>query len=208
MSTVDAATAAAAMAELGTRWSVIENSYKNHPTETISQAAVEGILRLREGIADADAAAIPRVVLRTAPVVSEVIADRTQRLSPASTLTRTFDTKFCAAMAWLTSQFGPASLMPDTEAAERAVALRERIHVAAEPSYRLEQAIVTVTLADGRDLDFRRRLHRQRGEPDDGRAARGQADPRFEQRADAIIRAVWGIDDGRSAADVIALLHD
>jgi hypothetical protein len=31
---------------------------------------------------------------------------------------------------------------------------------------------------------------------------------RFERRAEAIIRAVWDIDDGRSAADVIALLHD
>jgi 2-methylcitrate dehydratase PrpD len=117
-------------------------------------------------------------------------------------------------MAWLTGQFGPASLMPDTEAAERAMALRDRIHVAAEPSYRVEQATVTVTLADGREISTfvdgytgsaanpmtdaqleAKLIHASRG-------------TRFEQRADAIIRAVWGIDDGRSAADVIALLHD
>lgn len=213
MSTVDAATVAAAMADLGTRWIILENSYKNHPTETISQAVVEGMLRLRDGIGDAEAAAVSQVALRTAPLVAEVIAERPRRFSPTSTLTRTFDTKFCAAMAWLNGQFGPASLAPDKAAADRAMALRERTYVAAEPSYRVEQATVTITLADGREISTfvdgytgsaTNPMTDAQLEAKLIRASRGT---RFEGRADAIIRAVWDIDDGRSAADVIALLH-
>ena len=213
-STADAATVAAAMAALGSHWIILENSYKNHPTETISQAVVEGILRLRAGIPDGEAAAASRVALRTAPLVAALIADRTRRLSPTSTLTRTFDTKFCAATAWLDGRFGPASLMPDDAAAARAMALRDRIDVSAEPSFRVEQAIVTVTLADGREIStFVDGYTGSAANPMTDRqleakligAARGT---RFERRAEPIIRAVWDIDDGRSAAEVIALLHD
>jgi 2-methylcitrate dehydratase PrpD len=78
----------------------------------------------------------------------------------------------------------------------------------------VEQAIVTVTLADGREIStFVDGYTGSAATPMTDRqletklidASRGT---RFERRAEAIIRAVWDIDDGRSAADVIALLHD
>ena len=213
-STADAATVAAAMGALGSRWIILENSYKYFPTETISQAVVEGLLRLREGIGDAEAAAVPRIELRTAPLVAEVIANRTKRLSPTATLTRTFDTKFCAAMAWLTAGFGPQSLMPDEAGAAAALALRERIAVAEEPAYRVEQASATVTFPDGRQVStFVDGYTGSAANPMtdaqlEAKLVRAARATPFEARVGAIIDAVWNLDDGRRAADLTALLHD
>lgn len=213
-STVDAETVAQAMDGLGKRWIILENSYKYFPTETISQAVVQGMLRLRQQVGDAEAAGARGAELRTAPLVAEVIANRTRRLSPVDTLTRTFDTKFCAATAWLAGRFDPSSLMPDEDGTKATLAFRDRISVAEEPSFRVEQAIVRVTLADGRVIETF--VDGYTGTPSapmtDAQleakfttAARGTP---YEARAAAIIDAVWNIDKGAAASKLVSLLHE
>jgi 2-methylcitrate dehydratase PrpD len=139
-----------ALAGLGTHWNLPENSFKQFPTETISQAAVEGLLALRmreasrPGIGE-----VSRIHLETSPLVAEIIEERSARTIPIDVLTRTFDTKFCAASAWLTGTFSPATMTPSAELDREILQLRDRMTVAPEPRFGSESVRITVELASG-----------------------------------------------------------
>lgn len=152
MSDADPDTAAAAFDALGTIWTIAENSYKRYPTETITQATVEGVLRLRASVDEASARNATSIDVVTAPLVAEVVGTRSLRDVPTEVIARTFDTRFCAAMAWLTGEFSPRSMQPDASMESEALALRSHITVSARDGLAVEQAEVTVNLADGRRL--------------------------------------------------------
>lgn len=153
MSGANEVQAEAALSGLGEKWNLLENSFKRFPTETISQAAVQALLTLHAGAGDrARTADVTGIHIEASPLVAEVVAERSSRTVPNNVLTRTFDTRFCAASTWLTGRFSPASMMPDPELETRVLELRERVLVTAEPAFGTESARVTVMLASGESL--------------------------------------------------------
>ena len=140
----------AALAGLGTHWHLRENSFKQFPTETISQAAVEGLLALRLREAGRPGSSeVTSIILETSPLVAEIIGERSARTTPNDVLTRTFDTKYCAASAWLTASFSPATMTPLPELDRQVLGLRERITVSPEPAFGSESVRITVELESG-----------------------------------------------------------
>lgn len=200
MSTVDDATVEDVLSSLGQRWTVLENSYKRYPTETITQATVEGVLRLR---AEADVTAVEGLTgfeVTTAPLVAEVVETRSRRGAPRDVLTRTFDTRFCAAMAWLRGAFDPSCMDPDPGTEARALAIRSASVVRAGEGFGVEQARVVAQLRDGRSLETFVDGYR-------GSAATPMTDADLEAKlrdagglghdeADAVVAAVWALDEG------------
>jgi 2-methylcitrate dehydratase PrpD len=149
MSAVGPEVIEAAFAALGQHWAILHNSYKQFPTETITQAALEGILAVRAQTEDADPERVARIDIAAGPIVAEMVTRRAATITPDDVLTRTFDTRFCVAMAWLDGAFGPASLACPPARAEAAMALRARIVVTAEAAFKTPQARVSVMFADG-----------------------------------------------------------
>jgi 2-methylcitrate dehydratase PrpD len=203
----------AAFAGLGRHWAILDNSHKQFPTETITQAALEAILALRAETDVATARTVVRIDIVAGPIVAEMVARRAATITPTEVLTRTFDTRFCVAMGWLDGGFGPASLNCPPERAAAAMALRERITVTGNDGFRTPQARVTVTFADGAA-----RTHfvdgylgcATRPMPDaaiESKFARAAAPTLPAARVADIIAGVWAIDDGRPAAALTALLH-
>lgn len=144
----------AALTGLGTTWNLPMNSFKQYPTETISQAVVQGLLALRERSAGGtEWGDVARIRLETSPLVAEIIEERSARTVPSDVLTRTFDTKYCAASAWLTGEFSPATMTPPSGVDLQVLALRERITVAPESRFGSESARVRVELASGEVLE-------------------------------------------------------
>lgn len=183
---------------LGRRWTILENSYKRYPTETITQATVEGVLRLRREVDDTAAAQVSSIDVVTAPLVAEVVATRSRRGVPRDVLSRTFDTRYCAAVAWLTGSFSPRSMQPDADLEPRALQLREATRVMADPSLRVEQAQVTVRLHDGESLEtFVDGFRGSAATPMEDRdleAKLRESGPLSGDRARRVIEAVWTLD--------------
>lgn len=155
-SAVSGAPADRALAELsglGERWDVLVNSHKRYPTETISQAAVQATLALRALVGADVAAAAEGITVASSPLVAEIVADRSTGMVPSDVLSRTFDTRFCVASAWLAGAFSPATMEPTPPVEDAVLDLRRRVQVVAEPTFDNASARVTVRLGDGRRLE-------------------------------------------------------
>jgi 2-methylcitrate dehydratase PrpD len=92
---------------------------------------------------------VAHIHLETSPLVAEIIGERSARTTPNDVLTRTFDTKYCAASAWLTGSFSPATMTPSPEIDRQVLGLRDRITVSPEPGFGSESVRITVELVSG-----------------------------------------------------------
>jgi 2-methylcitrate dehydratase PrpD len=131
---------------LGTRWEFPNNGIKPYACGVVTHPIIDGVRRLRQAGVTADR--VQQIRARVHPRVLELTGER----EPQVGLEGKFSVYHCAAMALLEGNAGPGQFTDEAVAHPAAVELRRKVTVTADPSLRENQAEVTVTLADGRDL--------------------------------------------------------
>src|SRR5690349_7422480 len=87
-----------AVARLGSDWTILSQTYKTMPTDTITHAPLECVSELH---ARSNGREPARMTFGVAPVVARIADERRARFgNPSSELEARFDTRFCAAAAW------------------------------------------------------------------------------------------------------------
>jgi 2-methylcitrate dehydratase PrpD len=185
---------------LGSSWRIFGQSYKTVPTETITHAPIECVMALRPRAAGRSVA---RMRLGVQPIVVRIADERRERFGRLMTseLQARFDTRFCAAAAWVRGRFTLDEMREPAYTDETILALRDRIELVPDPGFAtFEGCWLEVEFTDG--STERTRVERFVGTPDnpmsDAQLAgvfHVAADGLLPAaRADALLDAVWNLD--------------
>jgi 2-methylcitrate dehydratase PrpD len=181
------------LAALGSDWQVLRNSYKRFATETITQAPLECVFDMLAEIDPVRRGALTSVRLTTAPIVVDVVRQRSAKIGggpPRDELEATFDIRYCVAAAWLAGTWSHDQLLPEAIESPTVRALRERIEVVGDPSVGVEDATLLFRFADGSEVERSVRGFR-------GSEHHPMSDG--ELRAKLVTAADGALDDGAAA---------
>ncbi|WP_425229959.1 MmgE/PrpD family protein [Sphingomonas sp.] len=188
-----------ALATLGTEWRLAGQTYKVVPTETITHGPIECVLAIRPRAAGRE---VERMAFKVNSLVQSIADERRERFGvPNSESEATFDLRHCAAAAWLAGRFTTAETAPACYMDPAVLALRDRIDLIADPARpTFEGCSVELVFTDGsRDHHAIDHFLGTPGNrvPDEKLAAlfRQYATVLPPDRCDAIIAAVWALDD-------------
>ncbi len=134
----------ALVADLGTRYELLLNTYKPFACGLVIHPSLDGCLRLREAHA-LRAGAIEQVELVVHPLTLEL----TGKPSPRTGLEAKFSVYHAAAVALIDGAGGEAQFSDARVNAADVTALRAKVRVQSDASLRKEEARVRVTLAGG-----------------------------------------------------------
>lgn len=127
---------------LGSRWEIINNGYKPYACGVVLHPAIDAMVALGERVR-LDAAKIARVELRVHPHMVKITGVR----EPTTGLQSKFSVYHSAAVAYLDGTAGLAQYTDARATAAEVIALREKVVVTIDESFRRDQAqaaIVTV----------------------------------------------------------------
>ena len=123
----------ATLATLGKTWRLFGQSYKTVPTETITHAPIACVMALLPRAAGRTA---QRLRFSVSPIVTKIADERRARFGlPSSELTARFDTRFCAAAAWLRGRFTLDEMREPAYTDAAILTLRERVDLLPDPSF-------------------------------------------------------------------------
>ena len=115
---------------LGTSWRIFGQTYKIVPTETITHGPVECALAL---LKRANGRQVRHMRFAVSPIVVKIANERMERFgNPNSELTARFDTRYCAAAAWLRGCFTLAEMKEPAYTDQAILGLRSRIELIAD----------------------------------------------------------------------------
>ncbi len=208
----DPAKIEAIMSTLGETWRICGQSYKTIPTETITHGPVELMLTLRDR---ANGRTVDAIDFRVAPIVTSICDERMQRFGdPSSELTARFDTCFCAAAAWQRGKFTLAEMQAGAFSDPDILALRSRIRLLPDENRQtFEGCSVSVRFSDGAVETAN--VDAFLGSPNNPMSDH-QLSALFrsaaagflaDQQADAILDAVWSLDQAPDISALVALLR-
>ena len=197
---------------LGEDWRIFGQSYKTVPTETITHAPIECVLALHRRAAGRTLA---RMRFGVEPIVVKIADERRERFGvPDSELTARFDTRFCAAAAWVRGRFGLAEMQADAYTDPAILDLRDRIDLEPSAMHKtFEGCSLEVAYTDGStdaiDVPAFRGTPRNRMTDEElsgvfRQAADGVLPP---GRADAILDAAWALEGAADINGLMALLR-
>jgi 2-methylcitrate dehydratase PrpD len=198
----------AVLATLGNSWRIFGQSYKTIPTETITHAPVELVLRI---LAHARGREVARMRFGVEPIVVKIADERRERFgNPKSELEARFDLRFCAAAAWVRGRFTRAEMQEAAFRDAQILGLRARIDLVADSARRtFEGAWLEVDFTDG--TSERANVDAFLGTPGN-RMSDAQLSDLFRSaasgllpspRIDALLDAAWNLE---RAPDVRALM--
>ncbi len=122
---------AGVLAQLGSTWRVLKQTYKTVPTETITHAPLECLFQILPRI---NGRTVDRMELLVEPIVVKIANERMERFGkPSSDLTARFDTRFCVASALKRGTFTIAEMMEAAYTDPEILAMREKIELIADP---------------------------------------------------------------------------
>ena len=132
---------------LGERFEISFNTYKPFACGIVIHPSIDGCVQLAaaQGVAAAD---IERIELKVHPLVLEL----TGKTAPRSGLEAKFSVFHACAAGIVFGQAGEAEFADDVVARADVIALRDRIHAAADDTIGEDSADVTITCRDGRRL--------------------------------------------------------
>lgn len=136
------------LGQLGKKWRTMDQSYKTVPTETITHAPIECIFEI---LPTAKGRVVERMEFKVEPIVVKIANERMARFGrPSSDLTAKFDTRFCAAAAWIRGEFTLAEMMEPSYTSTEILALREKIDLIPDPTRpTFDGCSLTVYFTDG-----------------------------------------------------------
>jgi 2-methylcitrate dehydratase PrpD len=193
---------------LGTDWKIFGQTYKTVPTETITHGPLECVLALAP---HARGRKLARLRFGVAPIVVKIADERRDRFgTPDSELTARFDTRFCAAAAWVRGRFTLEEMHASAYTDPLILELRTRVElVADEARATFEGCWLEACFEDGtmdrHNVDF---FLGTPGNPLSdaqlaGVFAAAAAGRLPEGRAERLVEAVWNLE---AAADVRTLV--
>ncbi|MEO5640801.1 MAG: MmgE/PrpD family protein [Sphingomicrobium sp.] len=200
------------LANLGQEWRLFGQTYKVVPTETITHGPVECALAL---LPHAAGRTVERITFKVNPLVQQIADERRERFGvPKSESEATFDLRHCVAAAWIAGRFSTAETAPSCFTDPDVLALRERIELVADEQRKtFEGCSLVVDYSDGSSAshDVANFLGTPGNPVPDATLAAlfrqyGEGVLR-EGRADAIIDAVWGLDQCTDVRDLTKLLR-
>lgn len=113
------------LATLGTAWRLFGQSYKTVPTETITHAPIDCVMAL---LPRAAGRTVQRLRFSVSPIVTKIADERRARFGlPSSELTARFDTRYCAAAAWLRGRFTLDEMREPAYTDAAILSLRDRV---------------------------------------------------------------------------------
>jgi 2-methylcitrate dehydratase PrpD len=196
------------LASLGRTWRMFGQSYKTVPTETITHAPIECVLAL---LPKAAGRQVERMRFGVEPIVVKIADERRDRFGTLSSeLQARFDTRFCAAAAWIRGRFTLAEMRREAFTDAAILDLRDRIDLIADESFEtFEGCRLEIAFTDGSTEAVR--VPAFLGTPGNPMSdaelselfRRSAGDHLTPGRIDAILDAVWGLD---RAPDVGALM--
>ena len=199
------------LATLGTDWRLFGQTYKVVPTETITHGPVECVLAL---LLEANGREVERMTFAVNPLVRSIADERRERFGvPSSESEATFDLRYCAAAAWVRGKFTTAETAPAAFADPAILALRERIDLVADTARTtFEGCSLTIAYTDGTTATHN--VDNFLGTPGN-RVPDATLAALFRQyatalppgRADAIVDAVWALDDTPDVRTLTRLLR-
>jgi 2-methylcitrate dehydratase PrpD len=188
-----------ALAAMARPWRLFGQTYKVVPTETITHGPVECVLAI---LPRAQGRTVARMTFRVNPLVQSIADERRERFgAPKSESEATFDLRHCVAAAWARGRFTTAETAPACYTDPAVLALRDRVDlIADEGRATFEGCSLEVRFADGssESHDVANFLGTPGNRvPDEKLAALfgDYATHLPDGRADAIVGAVWALDD-------------
>lgn len=187
---------------LGTRWHLLDNTYKPYPCGIVSHPAIDAALALHPALAGR------RVVsaeLRCHPLVSEL----TGNPDPVTGLQARFSTVHGVATGLVDGEVGLSQYTDERTRDEQVVELRRAIAVRSDPECHRDEANLAVVLADGTRLT--EHIAHARGSlanplTDDQLADKGRTlvRPTLGARADALAGAVRDLPNSPTLRPLVA----
>lgn len=132
---------------LGTRFEILQNTYKPYPCGVVIHPIIEGCIRLASSHPFA-ATSIQRIKLRCNPLVIEL----TGKEKPASTLEAKLSVYHSAAAALLARRMTEREYSPSTISNPDVLALREKVLVTVDEEIREDETHVALELSGGETL--------------------------------------------------------
>ncbi len=199
----------AVLASLGATWRIFGQSYKTVPTETITHAPIECVLEL---LPRACGREVQRMRFGVQPIVVKIADERRERFGRLMTseLQARFDTRFCAAAAWVRGRFTLDEMREAAYTDESILALRDRTDLVGDDSFKtFEGCSLSIEFTDGS-------VEQTRVDAFLGTPGNPMSDAQLSavfrstaesvlpaERMERILDAVWQLD---GAADVRALM--
>ena len=133
---------------LGETWRIFGQSYKTVPTETITHAPIDCIMQV---LPRQEGRVVSRMRFGVEAIVVKIADERMARFGlPDSELTAKFDTRFCAAAAWVRGGFTLAEMREAAYTDPVILDLRSRVELVADPSLKtFDGASLEVCYTDG-----------------------------------------------------------
>jgi 2-methylcitrate dehydratase PrpD len=198
------------LATLGSPWRLFGQSYKTVPTETITHAPIDCVMQL---LPQAAGRTVDRLRFSVSPIVTKIADERRARFGlPSSELTARFDTRYCAAAAWLRGRFTLAEMREPAYTDPAILGLRERVDLLPDDSFAtFDGCALEVVFSDGSTLATRvpdflgspgNRLSDEQLSQVLRNAAQGLLPP---AHIEALLREVWALAEAPSVAALISL---
>jgi 2-methylcitrate dehydratase PrpD len=165
--------------DLGKRWEILENSTKPYAACHLTHATIDAGRAVRERLAP-PAAGIASVRCRVHPLVLKVA----NQVDPQTGLAAKFSLAYCAATALVHGEAGEGAFSEAGVADAEVGRVMRRVTVEADPAFGIGTAVMTVRLADGREVE--ERVTAARGMP--GRPlTRGELEAKFRGLAGVVL---------------------
>ena len=198
---------ARAVAGIGERHELLQNTYKPFACGLVVHPAIDGCIRLRNE-AGVRASEVERVELEVHPLTLHL----TGKTRPTSGLEGKFSVYHAAAAALLDGAGGEAQFSDARVRADDAVALRAKVEARVVPGLALEAANVAITLRNGQRHELRiAHCIGSRRQP----MTDGQLEDKFRAQCEAVIgaartkaalAALWRLEQLGDLRDLAALL--
>jgi 2-methylcitrate dehydratase PrpD len=199
------------LATLGDTWRIHGQSYKTIPTETITHAPIECVMKLLER---SQGRKVERMTFRVERLVVDIADERMERFgNPSSELTARFDLRYCCAAAWLRERFTLAEMREDAYMDEEILALRSRIGLVADDSFpTFNGAALEILYTDGskdsvRVDAFVGSAENRMTDDDLSQVFRTAAEENLTAaRIDEILDTTWALKDAADVGGYLSLL--
>lgn len=196
---------------LGTRWEILNNTYKPYACGVVINPVIDACLELRRQLAAPGHAPTESVISRVTVRGTPLLLDRANRPNIETAREAQVSAQHLAAVALL---HGAAGLQPvtDSTVSDRQIhALRERIDLVSDESIGLQSCVVTLQHRDGRTLSSS--VSQARGSLENPLTDK-EIEEKFERLTDetisrtqreALVDAIWSLEEQSSVSRLLPL---
>ncbi|MBI2170796.1 MAG: MmgE/PrpD family protein [Chloroflexi bacterium] len=191
---------------LGERWELHMNGLKPYACGVVNHSLIDAMIAMRS-----KPGVTPQAVERVSAKVHPLVLELVDRRHPQVGLEGKFSYQHCMAVGLVDGAAFPAQYTDAKVKDPIITALRDRINATADPSLGEDQAIVTLTLKDGRS--YTERIEHATGAPENpmtdtqlnAKFRSLTADVLPQAQAEDLLTKLWAMDQVADVREIIAL---